>query len=66
MDLKITDCKIFNSYNDSGIIVLTTAYRFWIKSDVTKNTSPRRLADIPGKMNNETCVLLVDIMMHYL
>ena len=57
MDLKITDCRIFNSYNDSGIIVMTTAYRFWIKGDGTINNSPRRLADVPG---NYICYFLRD------
>lgn len=48
MDLKIADCKIFPSFHDSGIIIMTTAYRFWIKSDVTSKTAARKLADIPG------------------
>jgi len=48
MDLKISDCRIFQSYNDSGVIVMTTAYRFWIKSDVNKRSAPRKLADVPG------------------
>ena len=28
---------------------MTTAYRFWIRSDVNKRASPRKLAAIPGQ-----------------
>ena len=48
-DLKISDSRIFQSFHDSGIIVMTTAYRFWIRSDVNKRASPRKLAAIPGQ-----------------
>lgn len=50
MDLKISDCRIFQSFHDSGVIVMTTAYRFWIRSDVSRKTSPRKLAAIPGRL----------------
>ncbi|XP_067937076.1 vacuolar protein sorting-associated protein 16 homolog [Watersipora subatra] len=76
-DLKIADCRIFPSFYDTGIIVMTTAYRFWIRSDVNKGTAARKLADIPGMgappscwsavaMNGNMCALVAKDSQLYL
>ena len=43
------DCKVFNSFNGTGVAVITSTYRFYVITNVhADDPRPRRLAEIPG------------------
>ncbi|XP_071101576.1 vacuolar protein sorting-associated protein 16 homolog [Haliotis cracherodii] len=46
-DVKLLDCKIFNSFQGTGIAVMTTAFRIFL---ITNAEDPRvrKLAEVPG------------------
>lgn len=46
-DVKVIDCKIFSSYQGTGIAVLTSTYRVFIINSVD-DPRIRRLAEVPG------------------
>ena len=47
-DVKIKDCQIFNSFNGTGIAVLTNTNHFFVINNVN-DARLRRLAEIPGE-----------------
>ncbi|KAL5009442.1 hypothetical protein ScPMuIL_011747 [Solemya velum] len=49
-EVKVLDCRIFNSFQGTGIAVLTSTYRMFIINSVDE---PRiqRLAEVPGLQN---------------
>ncbi|CAH1775290.1 unnamed protein product [Owenia fusiformis] len=46
-DTKVIECKIFNSFNGTGIAVVTSTYRIFIINNVD-DPRIRRLAEVPG------------------
>ena len=52
-DVKVIDCKIFSSYQGTGIAVLTSTCRVFIINSVD-DPRIRRLAEVPGKQLMET------------
>jgi len=47
--LKIIDAKIFQSYAGTGIAVLTTSGRIFLKLSNSKDIKARQLPEIPSK-----------------
>ena len=50
--MKITECKIFSSFNGTGVAVLTTTNRLYVVNNVD-DPRIRRLAEIPGKIETD-------------
>lgn len=50
-EVKVLDCRIFNSFQGTGIAVLTSTYRMFIINSVDE---PRiqRLAEVPGEIDS--------------
>ncbi|XP_041371955.1 vacuolar protein sorting-associated protein 16 homolog isoform X2 [Gigantopelta aegis] len=46
-DVKVLDCRIFSSFQGTGIAVMTTAFRIFLITNV-EDPRIRRLAEIPG------------------
>ena len=46
-DVKIIDCQIFNSFQGTGIAILTSTLRIFIINSVD-DPRIRRLAEVPG------------------
>ncbi|XP_074657658.1 vacuolar protein sorting-associated protein 16 homolog [Tubulanus polymorphus] len=47
MDMKVIDCKFFNSYNGTGLAVITANYRIFVVNNID-DPRIRKMADIPG------------------
>ena len=46
-DTKVIQVKIFNSYNGTGIAILTGSYRVFVVNNVDEPHT-RKLAELPG------------------
>ena len=46
-DLHVVECQVFNSYQGTGIAVLTTTYRLFVVNNID-DVRIRRLQAIPG------------------
>lgn len=60
-DTKAIECKIFNSYNGTGIAILTSTYRIFVINNVD-DPRVRKMAEVPGlfqKKNNKWQKLLL-------
>ena len=47
-DVKVIDCEIFNSFQGTGIAILTSTLRIFIINSVD-DPRIRRLAEVPGQ-----------------
>ena len=45
--MKVVDCEIFNSYNGTGIALVTSSNRIFVVNNV-EDPRIRKLAEIPG------------------
>ena len=46
-EVKAISCQFFNSYNGTGIAVMTSTYRLFVVNNVD-DPRIRRLAEVPG------------------
>ena len=50
-DTKVIECKIFQSYNGTGIAILTSTYRIFVINNVD-DPRVRKMAEVPGTRNS--------------
>ncbi|KAK2188750.1 hypothetical protein NP493_123g03022 [Ridgeia piscesae] len=53
-DLHVIECQVFNSYQGTGIAVLTTTYRLFVVNNID-DVRIRRLQAIPGMEDAPSC-----------
>ena len=47
-ETKLIECKVFSSFNGTGIAVLTSTYRIFVINNVD-DPRLRRMAEVPGR-----------------
>ncbi|KAK3106315.1 hypothetical protein FSP39_017525 [Pinctada imbricata] len=59
-DVKVTDCSIFNSYQGTGIAVLTSTFRIFIVNNID-DIRVRRMAEVPGLQSAPSSWVVINL-----